>query len=290
MRSRHGRPGSPTPAFVLRLGLGLAALLWFAACTDVGDDAAQRRPSGPGSTTSSTEPVDLTGVGLRAVRGSTTSTSRDLRGEARIAGTVRTRDGSGVVGATVIATWYSVAPPVTLRVRTDDDGRYELAQLAGGRWRVRAYRAPDLATARPEELFLAADADRDENLSLDDLSTPTVRAQTEPDPPVVGSSTSLSVTLVRREVSDSGRLRETPVVGESVTLLEADGWSIEGTATKTTGFGGVARWTASCRAAGAQPLRVRTGGTTIDLAIAPCAAGPAPPTTTTSTPVAPTSP
>lgn len=256
-------------------------LVTFTACS--GDDDVARRPrAGLGTTTSSTEPIDLTRVDLRAVRGSTTSTIPTEPGKASISGLVRDADGRAVVGATVVATWYAVDPPVEQSATAGPDGSYSFAAIHGGRWRVRAYRIPDRATPKSTSFFLRADEQQDLDLTVDVLTDFEVKAVISPDPPPVGNDAQLAIHVGRRSLDSRGRVRSDPASGVAVTILNPSDWSISASnATRTTGLDGIARWTVSCPSEGTQSLEVRVEGKTVTPTLPACTPGVAPATTST---------
>lgn len=269
----------PVSAILTPAILALAALT---ACSGGGDNATRRPRPGLGTTTSSTEPIDLTSVDLRAVRGSTTSTFPTEPGAASISGQVRDAGGQSIGGATVVATWYTVDPPAEQIVTAGPDGSYSFAAIHGGRWRVRAYRIPDWATPKSTSFFLRADEQQDLNLIVDVLKDFEVTAAISPDPPPAGDEAQLAIRVGRRSLDSGGRIRSDPAAGISVMILNPSDWSIPSSgSTRTTGFDGIARWTVSCESEGIQRLEVRVEGKTLTPTLPACAPGIAPTTTST---------
>ena len=258
------------------------ALIGLAACADSGSNSARRPRTSLGSTTSSTEPIDLTRVALRAVRGSTTSTVPSSPGAASISGRVRDSSGRALAGATIIATWYATDPPVQHNVMSGLDGSYSFTTIHGGRWRVRAYRFPEWATPKSVAFFLAADEEQDLDLVVDLLTDFEVKATINPDPPTVGDEASLVIRVGRRSLDPDGKIRSDPAGGVSVTILSPSSWSIDiSDSTRTTGFDGTVRWSVSCQSEGVQPLELRVAGKTVTPTLPACAPAVAPVTTST---------
>lgn len=267
-------------AGVLLVGLLIAVLL-----TDSGDNEGRRAPLTPTSTR-----ADLSGIVLRGVEGTTTTTVPQNVGKVVFRGTVRTPDGSFVPGATVRAEWWRADPPVVVEVVANDQGQWELKDVAGGRWKIRAYRTPDFATGKVEQLFVDKDTERQVDLevqSVDDLS---VTFDVEPDPPITDLNTQLVVEFAERTVDLEGRTVTTPLAGMAVTLVADSSWlRVSGQPTETTDAAGRVSWVLKCRQDGARGLAVNSALGTKNLDVAPCI--PISATSTTSTaPPAPAPP
>lgn len=259
----------------------ILTLAMLAACSG-GNDTALRPRTSLGSTTSSTEPIDLTRVALRAVRGSTTSIVPSSPGEASISGQVRDSSGRALVGATVVATWYATGKPVQHTVTSALDGSYSFAAVHGGRWRVRSYRIPDWATPKSVAFFLAADEEQDLDLVLDLLTDLEAKATIDPDPPTVGNEANLTISVGRRSLDLDGKIRSDPVPGVSVTILSPSSWSIDTSdATRTTAFDGTVRWSVRCQSEGVPRLELRINGKTVTPTLPACASPITPATTST---------
>ncbi|MGH9273257.1 MAG: carboxypeptidase-like regulatory domain-containing protein, partial [Acidimicrobiales bacterium] len=133
----------------------VAVVLVGAACT--GDDDAE--PSPTTSATSSTSVIDRSGIALAGVPGATTSTITE-RGTTQLTGSVQGPSGL-VVGATVRIERLVAGREIRTDLLTGPDGRFVLADVPGGRYRVRAFLAPSLVQAVPEVRFLQDGGDYD---------------------------------------------------------------------------------------------------------------------------------
>jgi hypothetical protein len=275
------------------------ALVLAAACTS-GDDA------GPSPTTQATNPtsiVDYTGVVLPGVGGETTSTI-DETGTARLVGTVTGPRGP-VAGATVRIDRLVAGREIRKDVVAGADGRWELKDVPGGRYRVRAFFAPAYAQTTPEVRFLSDDDEHTFDLKVEDQRRLVVRADVAPDQPVLDGDVNLVVLVVQRTVSPDGIVRSTPLSGSFVELLGLGRWEIRrddttdtttllGTTTTTVDDGGStsstflseagrARFELRCVAGGEPGLTLRVPVTVVP---EPAPSGTGSTTTTASEPVA----
>lgn len=216
MRTRAGT--ALVVAFVCLTASGLAA------CT-----APEGRTLPPPSSTSSTvaestttEP-DYSQVALAPFPGETTTTAPIRSGNATLRGEVVGPDG-GVADA-VVRFERLVGDAVQRReVRTGADGRFVLPEVAGGRYRARAFQAPTLTMTDAEVFFLADGDERDLRLDVEEVSGLRARAGTTPSAPVVGDAVNLAIRIAERSVDGDGVIREVPLAGVSV-VVRTSGWA-----------------------------------------------------------------
>jgi hypothetical protein len=218
------------------LGAAAVALVLTGACT--GDDDAGPSPTTEAATPSSI--VDYSGVVLPGVGGETTTTI-DETGTARLVGTVTGPRGP-VAGATIRIERLVAGREVRKDVIAAADGRWELKDVPGGRYRVRAFLAPVYAQTSPEVRFLADDEEHTFDLTVEDQRGIVVRADVAPDQPVVDGDVNLVVLVAQRTVSPDGVVRSSPLDGSYVELLGLGRWVLrdddDGT-TSTTTFPGI---------------------------------------------------
>ena len=157
------------------MALGLLA----GACTDDKDGG----PSPDPDATTSTSLTDYTGVDLPGVGGETTTTI-DEKGTARLVGTVSGPSGP-VAGATVRVDRLVAGRVVRHDVLTRRDGRWELRDVPGGRYRVRAFQPPLYAQDGADLRFLADGEEHTFDLQVEDQRGVVVRADVAPDQPLV---------------------------------------------------------------------------------------------------------
>jgi hypothetical protein len=262
----------------------VAVLAALAACGS--DDPFDKLPD-PGTVTTipaittSTE-VDFSSVPLNGVPGTTSTTVALGPGPMTIVGIVQGPD--GVVSDAVVQLERLVGDGVaSTRVPTAPDGTWNLEKVLGGRYRIRAWRAPDLATAKPAIVFIESDGQQSVTLDLAEVGGTRVDAVIAPDPPVVDHEANLKVRVVARTVDSEGVVRDTPSAGESVTLSGTGQWELSGPSSSFTGTDGTITFRVICREAGQQQLFANLAdgqGYALNL---PACVEPASSTTTTTT-------
>ncbi len=264
--------------------VAVAVLLPFLASRSKDDGTALRTPV-PESTTSSTEPIDLTSVSLEPIAaGKPTSTTRPLGGgKAAIFGKVVDADGKPVPGAFVRATYYGdPAKPEMIEALSAEDGTYRFEQVIGGRWRIRAWKAPELATLEDNVFFLGYTEQRAMDLKVKAATDIVVTSSMAPNPPFIGTPVELAVLVLSQSVDEEGVVRRSPVGGAAVTLDIKGNWSLVGEATQATEFNGRTAWQLTCNEVGPQVITAFVGGKDWPLNVPPCH-DPMETTTTTAT-------
>jgi len=239
-----------------------------------------------GETTTSTEPIDLTQVSITpiAVVGKPTTTTRPLGGgKASIFGRVLDDSGSPVPQALVRATYYGdPSKPEVIEALSGDDGTYRFDQVLGGQWRIRAWKAPTLATLEDNTLFLGYTDQRQLDLKVKVATDYVLTSNMAPATPFIGSAVELAVLLLTQSVDQDGAIHRTPVGGAGVTLNITGKWSLSGDATQGTDSSGRAAWTLTCTETGQQPISAIVGGQEWPLKVPDCH-DPMETTTTTTT-------
>ncbi|MGQ0617823.1 MAG: hypothetical protein ACT4PW_12675 [Acidimicrobiia bacterium] len=211
----------------------------------------------PSSGTSTTT-VDLSALDLVAVDGTTTSVPPLEAGTSRLVGLV-TGGGLPVGGATVrFERILSNGELQPFDVLTDGEGRYDLANIPGGRYRARGFLAPRLSSARSEAFFLLAGEVREFPLLLDLSAGLSASAAVFPNPPVLGQPLSLTVRIVSRAIDADGSVRSTPVPGTNVSLSNTGNWQVTGAngAAAVAGGDGSASFQLLCRNPGPNSITV----------------------------------
>jgi hypothetical protein len=211
-------------------------------------------------------------VPLAPVRGATTSVPVALGpGPIRqLAGRVDGPDGP-VAGAIVHVERLGARGIASVNVPTAADGTWNVANVLGGRYRVRAWLAPSLGMTRAATLFVSAPRPAPVVLRLARFDGLRIDAVIAPNPPVVGAPANLRVRVLRRAVTGQGYIESTPVASTTVTLAGSGSWGVSGSNPDVTGADGTVTFEVVCGAAGAQPLSaILDDGTEQALALPAC--------------------
>lgn len=264
-----------------------AALLVIVALVAMLRDGGEPRRRVPLLPT--TTRADLSGVSFPGVEGTTTTTVVAPQGQVVFAGFVRTSDGLGVPGATVQAEWHRVEPPQVVEVLTDETGHWEIRDVAGGRWNLRAWRTPDYATADVEQLFAAHDTVREDlELRVQPVPPEVVTWDIEPDPPIIDENITLVAVFAEQTVDFEGRTTRTPMAGVSVAFVGGRAWErVRGDEVEETDGNGRVEWIVRCTRGGSNPITLDAGVVTETLEPPGCIPITATTTTTTEAPPEP---
>jgi hypothetical protein len=201
-------------------------------------------------------PADLTGVQLAAVDGTTTVPGVPDSGTSHLSGTVNGPQGP-VPGAVVRVEHLVNGHANAVDVGTDAAGHWDLPNIAGGRYRVRAFLPPSFAQAEPEVFFLNEGDQRALDLTVDAFTgAPEVAIAVAPDPPNLGQPTSVVVRVTHRAVDGNGVARSAPIAGAQVTFNASGDWSVTGPPTAGTNENGDASFVVECRKAGTNVVSV----------------------------------
>jgi hypothetical protein len=252
-------------------------------CTGAGVDFEPLPPPPVVPETTTTTAVDFSAIGLPGVVGRTTTTLAVGPGAASVGGTVSGPDGA-VDGAVVRIERLVGDARASADVLTQPDGTWTMPGLLGGRYRVRAWRAPDLALTRPEVFFLEAGATKVLDLVLTRFAGVAISLAIAPNPPLIDGPANLAVRAVDRVVDSGGVVRVTPLARVNAELFGNGDWRLRSPNPTVTDGTGTARWQLICGRVGGQDLSVLIADTHVfPLALPPC--GAAPPTTEPEEPV-----
>jgi hypothetical protein len=258
-----------------------------------------KRSAAQGATSSTpppTAPSDLTAVSLVGVGGTTTTTPIRSIGTAHLSGTVTTTQGPtpGPVAGAIVRLEHLAGPPVTRDVVAGPDGHYDAPNIAGGRYRVRAFLAPNFAQTDPPVFFLTDGEQRTADLSMENFDGFTVTSAAAPDPPALNQPATLAVRVATRRVDGNGIVRVQAVPNAIVDLTGVTGWSVTGPPSATTNASGDTSFTLVCRTPGTTQVQIAVRANTADLphpaTMTTSACVDTTPTTTTTSPSTSTSP
>lgn len=215
----------------------------------------------PAPSTSTTAPPTFRNVVLTPVDGTTTTTEVVIGpGPSTLAGRVDGPEGP-VEGAIVRLERMVGDASAGLDVSTGPDGSWRVPGVLGGRYRIRAWRSPDLAMLEPQVLFVEAARPAAVALVLERVQPLAVDIALAPDPPTVGVPVNLLVRISSQIVGDDGVVRATPQAAVELTLGTGSGWAAQSPVQASTDITGSATFTLFCRAPGPQALMVTLPGT-----------------------------
>jgi hypothetical protein len=165
---------------------------------------------------------------------------------------------------------------------TRPDGTFATDPILGGRYRVRAWRAPDLAIDRPVVFYLDDAKTQPVDLGLTAHGGIDVGASISPDPPYEDALGVLAVSVTGVSVDGNGIVRTAPVAGIAVDLTVPSGWQVFTADPQATSDSGRATYQVRCTLAGSGGFFATVGGQTYTLDVPSCTTPP--PTTTTTEP------
>jgi hypothetical protein len=190
-------------------------------------------------------------------------------GQATITGTVNGPDGP-VDGATVRVERLVGEEVASMDVRSAG-GSYSVASVLGGAYRVRAWKAPDLAQSGAETFFLAANDVKRLDLTLTKYGTGVI-ATLDPTPPKVDQPATLTARLGTARVDDEGRVNTTPRAGVPVVLTPGPGTALDSPAQVVSDASGTASWRLRCTAPGPFAVGLTVAAATTPVNVPDCAA------------------
>jgi hypothetical protein len=264
---------------VAAIGGAVAALVAVACSSDPG--ALPEVPDfTPAATT--TTGIDYSEVSLKGVTGKSPTTSVVFGpGQAAVSGTVISDEGA-IPGATIQVERIVSGSTAVMTIQSADDGTWALNQVLGGRYRVRAWRAPDLAQTSWTAVFLEAAETKTVQLRVRDVGGLNLTSSIAPDPPRLGEQTNLVVQVTLKVVDEQGVVRATPQDNVQLDLVNSSGWRVESANPTLTNADGRAAWTLRCRGTGSHSLAVTIGTQTVPLEVSDCVEPPEETTTTTA--------
>ncbi|HUQ64364.1 MAG TPA: hypothetical protein VM121_11465 [Acidimicrobiales bacterium] len=192
-------------------------------------------------------------------------------GEATLNGTVGGPDGP-VPDAIVRVERLTGDEEVSVDIRAVNGG-WQLPAIRGGRYRVRAWRAPDMAQLEPEIFFLGSTETRQVNLLVTRFGEVSVTVGTEPAPLPVGQPAVLVTQVVTGAVDAQGVVRANPRPGLPVQLVPAGGLTLESQDRGLTDSEGNSAWRVRCLAPGPPSVALLVGNVRYSVIVPACAPG-----------------
>lgn len=228
------------------------------------------------SSTVATLPAGLATVPENTVPGSTTTTVPEVKpGPDALTGTVYGPQGP-VGGATVEIDRFVGDEYRSATTTTATDGSWSFRGILGGRYRVRAWQAPDLDMTTPQVLFVSSDQEQPLALELTQFQSPQVQMAINPTSPTVGQPANLVVQVDKPTVGTDGLETSVPDADQSVSLVDGSDWLITGSNPEVTDSAGQVTFQVSCTVAGSDPLSAQVGtGSPVTLQMPTCQSAPA---------------
>jgi hypothetical protein len=186
----------------------------------------------------------------------------------------------GQITTPTVATIPTTPAPRTLPPTTQPPG--QPPGILGGRYRVRAWRSPDLALTTPQILYLGGKDSQNLTLTLSRYTGLAVASNIGPNPPVVGVVADVAVLVTSQIVDAQGFVRGASVPGASVSLFATGAWLAASPTDTVSDSNGRADFRLVCQATGQQPLSIQVNGVNVfQLQLPACVL--APPLTTAPT-------
>jgi hypothetical protein len=272
---------SPRPS-LLGVAVLFGAVALLAGCGGVETLSFKKPPpsTGPAVTSPLTLPGNLASVQQPPVPGVTTTTLPAIGpGKASITGSVF-GPGGPIAGATVEAVRLVGNQLAAVDTTTAPDGSFTIANILGGRYRVRAWHSPDMTMTSPQIFFLDVAQPHSVTLQLTAVSGPDIATSVNPGVLQVGQTANLLVQVTNPAVGPDGVVRDQPLVGTTVSLTNGPAWTVYNGNPQTTGTNGRVLFQISCSQSGDNPLSVSVGSGNPQPVATPACVQPPPPTTT----------
>ena len=177
-------------------------------------------------------------------------------GSTELRGRVTDASGGPVGGATVRLERVTTLTEQRLQTSTNSDGYWQVRGMSGGRYRIRAWRQPDLAVAEPGAVFVENGGAASVDLSLEQPSRFDLGLADAPALPRLGEESTFTVRVTSGSVDDNGEVAHVPLSGVVIGFPSTDRWVTTGADEVSTDGDGRARWTAECTALGAESVTI----------------------------------
>ncbi len=265
-------PRRPTAAAV---ALAVAVLLVAGGCRGSGDE---RTPATTVPTPPPTEAITTTMAATTTLvtvpgnpRPVTTLSPALGPGTATLGGTVSGPEGP-VAGATVRVERLVGDQVAATTATSDAGGQWTVSSVNGGRYRLRAWRPPDLAMLRPTLVFVEATENKAVALGMARYGEGNAVAAFAPGPPTADKPTTLVVTVSNGGIDGEGVLHASPRPGVTVQLLVTAGLTLESPDTAVTDGAGNASFTVRCAPPGPPAATAVVEGARRPVDLPPCGA------------------
>lgn len=159
-------------------------------------------------------------------------------------------------------------------ISTNGDGRWEATGLIGGRYKVRAWARPDLATVEPQSAFVAnKDGAATVDLTIERFDGEQLQGALDAAEPHVGEIVTMRALVSRVEVDDEGIVAGTGIEGREVELVVLGGIRVVGPKKADTNAEGFAEFSVVCMVTGFHGVTIRSGDLSTDVDFPECLDG-----------------
>lgn len=169
--------------------------------------------------------------------------------------------GGPVAGATVLLERFVGQSSGRLEVRTNAAGRWVAIDVYGGRYRIRAWRTPDLGMAASIVSFIAADAEVDLALTVDRYDGADLTGDIDDADPEVGATATVTALATRQGVDGEGIIATAPASGRRARATAIGPWTLDAFPTAVIDDAGRVSWTLTCEAEGPVSAHLEALGT-----------------------------
>jgi hypothetical protein len=193
---------------------------------------------------------------VRPVEGREKATPIPVRGgTSSVSGTVTGPEG-GVGGATVMIERFVGTQSGSILVAADGAGRFSAPGLLGGRYRVRAWLQPSLATVTSSTGFVEEGGNLNLPVKVERHDAITLQVASAVGALSVGVPAGVVALITQQQVDTNGIVREGAMPGVSLVLVGSAGLSVGDPNPAVTDASGRARWNVTCSAAGTYSVSV----------------------------------
>jgi len=281
--------------------VALVLLLGLAACSNTSSRALIGSTTTIEETTTTTAPEkipalqpqpgfvipDTRGATIRPVVGKAKAVAIPVKGgTSSVSGTVTGPDGP-VGGATVRIERFVGLDSGFIMVGADGAGRFAASGLIGGRYRVRAWLQPTLATIDSPTGFVADGANLAVKISVERHDSVTLQVASTVGAMSVDAAAGVSALITQQSVDANGIVQDAPIPGVSLQLVGSAGLTIDQPNPGVSNAAGRVTWTVTCTAVGSYAVSVSSttppAGASATLPACTATPPPPPPTTTTTT-------
>lgn len=268
-----------------RRAAAVASAVLVAAVAGCSSGSSSSSPTTIATSTTTSEPPPATEPTLAT---STSSPIVTVPGSERTTTTLATGFGPG--GAQISGRVVGPSGPVDgARVRveravggtvsaqdlmTGPGGSFSLPSILGGRYQLRAWKAPDLAQPEAEAFFLAANEARDIELRVERFGSLNVQVTADGDPLPAGEPFNVSVLVYSASISAAGELLASPIPGPQVIITTGERLAHVGSDRSIADARGVATFRMQCLSGGGTTGEVFVSGGRFPLGLPPCSGSP----------------